>query len=129
MLIQRVTILFVICIAAVVGILFGLPSSIPAQQAGDEFCIAIPFNVAIVVDQSLVIITGKPSAVSPVSCAPGIAQTHSAVIVDPGGGEGAQNSGILIFADPPLSNGTRLRIISEPVVCNGDLHLYLGTVE
>jgi hypothetical protein len=129
MLIRRVSIALLICAAALLGVLLGLPSNVPAQEEGEECFIAIPNNVTIVVGQSLVIVTGKPSAVSAVNCAPGMAQTHSAVIVDPGGGEAAQNSGILIFADQPLPNGTRLRIISEPTVCNGDLKLYTGVVE
>lgn len=129
MLIRRVSILLLISVAALVGILVGLPSNVPAQEKGDDFSLAIPNNVTIVLGQSLVIVTGKSSGISPVNCAPGTPQPHSAVIVDPGSGRAAQHSDILIFADHPISSGTRLRITGGGTTCNADLKLYSGTVE
>jgi hypothetical protein len=132
MLIRRVSLAFLFCVAASVGVLVGLPANVPGQEEVESCQLAIPSNVTIIVGEDLVIVTGKSSAISTPNCAPGTPQPHSAVIVDPGSGRPAQNSAILIFVaadatDPP--NGTRFRITDGPSLCSGDLHLYTGMVE
>ena len=130
MLIRRVCVLLLICAVALFGTLIGLASIAPAMEKDQEFDLAIPESVTIVVGQDLVIVTGIPDAsISPVNCAPGTPRPHSAVIVDPGGGRGARRSDILIFAEADMPAGTRLRITGGPTLCSGELTLYRGTVE
>lgn len=51
--------------------LLGLPSLVPAQQEGEMLQLALPRDVFVVVGQSLVIITGRPTSASPVTVQPG----------------------------------------------------------
>jgi hypothetical protein len=53
MLIRRVSILFLICVAALVDIRVGLSSNVPAQEEGDNFRLAIPTSVVIDVGSDL----------------------------------------------------------------------------
>ena len=107
----------------------GLQSSVPAQQEGEMLQLALPRDVFVVVGQSLVIITGRPTSASPVNCAAGVSRPASAVVVDEGGGNAAQQTAVLVFRETEPRNGTRIRIVGGPALCNAELLLYEGIVE
>lgn len=120
-------------VVSCVTVLVGLPAVVPAQQEGEVLEIAIPTDVYVVAGQSLVLITGRPTSGSPVNCASGVSHPVSAVIVDEGGGNAAQQTGVLVFrgnsSDSAPRPGTRIRIVAGPAACNGDLNLWQGVVE
>ena len=122
---QRRLFLVASCVMALVG----LPSVVPAQQQGEVLELALPSNVFVIVGQSLVLITGRPSHVSTENCAAGTPHPVSGVVVDEGGGNAAQQTGGLVFRNTEPRPGTRIRIVAGPHSCNGDLHLYDGVVE
>jgi hypothetical protein len=108
---------------------FGLASALPAQEQGEQVKVALDHNVFVVVGQSLVIITGRPSAASRVNCAEGTPQPFAGVVVDEGGGNAAQQALGLVFRDTPARPGTKIRIIGFLGVCSGEMFLYDGIVE
>jgi hypothetical protein len=122
---QRRLVCILFCVAALVG----LPSTVPAQEEAEILYVALPSDVFVVVGESLVLITGRPTSTSPVSCAPGTAQAVSAVVVDEGGSNGAEQTGVLVFHETPPRPGTRIRIVGGPYACSTDLRLYEGVVE
>jgi hypothetical protein len=107
----------------------GLASALPAQQQGEQVELALPDDVFVIVGQSLVIITGRPSHISTVNCAAGTPQPFGGVVVDEGGGNAAQQAFGLVFRDTPARPGTKIRIIGGPRLCSGHLLLYDGIVE
>ena len=88
--------------------------------------IAIPNNVVVFADRYELIVIGRPTAISPVSCAPGIAWVQAAVLVDVTGGSRAQPTGILVFHEHELPLGSRFLIANKGTTCDTSLRLYLA---
>ena len=126
---QRKLFWIVFCVVALVG----LPSVVPAQQAaqqdGEAVYLALPTDVFVIVDQSLVLITGRPTSTTPLVCAPGTPQTSSAVVVDEGGGNAAQQTAVWVFRNTEPRAGTRIRIVGGPYACSTDFRLWDGVIE
>ena len=90
--------------------------------------IAVPINVTLTKDVHQIHFIGKPTSISTVNCAPGTARPHTAVAVDPGGGDASQISGVLAFHDHDIPNGARYKITSDGVACTPELKLYTATL-
>lgn len=93
-----------------------LPSATRADTPASVDVI-IPETVSITLGQHKVVLTGRSAGTTTVACQPGSWPLQSAAVIDPGGGQAAQLTSVVLLHDHEIQNGTRYRIISGPSNC------------
>ncbi len=79
--------------------------------------LVIPETVSITVGQHKVVFTGRSAGTTTVPCQVGTFPSQSAVVIDPGGGQAAQLTSVVVLHDHEIQNGTRYLITGGPVEC------------
>jgi hypothetical protein len=149
MLIRRVSVLFLICIAALIGTLIGLPSNVPAQEAAGP----LPSGTGVIVwleasvnqpepdlgpPTDMLVFTGGPTFLVDLDCFDEPEYRQNAVLVDVNGRRSSRAVSVIAQhahvegEAVPVTPGTRVTNFIPAGGCNSGgitYRKYVGTVE
>jgi hypothetical protein len=91
--------------------------------------IILPDDVTVVVGQSKVLFTGRSLGTMSVECIGGGNPIQSAIVVDPGGRQAAQQTTAVALHDHALQPGARYRIVFDFGPCGEGSKQYQGLLD